>query len=408
MVGRERGTPQTVPVGLAIGIALASLLMIGGCQQSRSWLDGKATPLNRAVPNTSSVKAGNSAFHTSPGKALEQPTPEQPLLAIQLAQGKSHRCALKSDGTVWCWGDNSHGQLGDGTKTKQSLPVKSKLMGKVVQISAGDSHSCAVIADGAVWCWGSNIYGQLGDGTSVDQASPVRVSELREVKEISLGNHHSCARNRKGRVWCWGDNSHGQVGAKSKVIQVFEPYKLPQFSGAIQVSSGPTYSCARRSNGTVWCWGLMPGKKIAKKTKTKARTPGRVKALGHASNVVTGDLGTFVISKTGRVFGMVADEKGNLGKALKSFKKARQIAVAKNHVCARKADGAVWCFPAQAVPEASSASKGAPVPGLKDVVEIQMKDSQACARKANGTVWEWSPETAGGIQINVPITRGGG
>ena len=120
------------------------------------------------------------------------------------AEGPS--LALKSDGTVWAWGDNRGGQLGNGTADSNAhpLPVQVSGLSKVVASTSGDYHSLALKSDGTVWAWGYNAEGQLGDGTTTSRFSPVQVSGLSGVAAIAGGVYHSLAVRTDGTVWAWG------------------------------------------------------------------------------------------------------------------------------------------------------------------------------------------------------------
>src|SRR5437867_9172740 len=127
---------------------------------------------------------------------------------VQVAAGEqgavSHSCAVRR-GTVYCWGDNLYGQLGDGTGTRSNTPVAVLGISDAVQVSAGTVHTCAVLASGTVGCWGEGARGQLGDGTSpAAQYSPVPVSGLTDAVQIDSGGDHSCALRATGAVSCWG------------------------------------------------------------------------------------------------------------------------------------------------------------------------------------------------------------
>src|SRR5262245_54468382 len=136
----------------------------------------------------------------------------------EVAVGEYHCCARKTDGTLWCWGRNNYGQLGDGATVDKTTPVQagaSTLGNGVAEVALGEYHGCARKTDGTLWCWGRNNYGQLGDGRAVDKATPVQagVSTLgNAVAEISLGDSHTCARRTDGTLWCWGYNYVGQLG----------------------------------------------------------------------------------------------------------------------------------------------------------------------------------------------------
>jgi len=180
---------------------------------------------------------------------------------VQLALGFTHSCALKRDGTVWCWGGNASGQLGDGTKEDRATASRRAMIDDVVQIGAALHHSCAVKRDGTVWCWGLNNRGQLGDGSVVDSPRPVRALSVADVVQVALGGYetngpvsHTCARGGDGRVWCWGANAFGQLGDGTSTSRD-EPTPVPGLEDALDVGAGATHSCAVRGGGGVWCWG---------------------------------------------------------------------------------------------------------------------------------------------------------
>ena len=114
--------------------------------------------------------------------------------------------AVKKDGTVWAWGDNYFGQLGDGTTQRRDTPVKVSGLAGVAAVAAGSGHSLAVKKDGTVWAWGSNVSGELGDGTTQNRRTPVPVSGLTDVVAVAAGYHHSLALKSDGSVWMWGYN----------------------------------------------------------------------------------------------------------------------------------------------------------------------------------------------------------
>lgn len=112
-----------------------------------------------------------------------------------------------SDGTVWAWGDNMYGQLGQGSTATVAGPVLVGGLNNVVAVAAGARHCLAVRNDGTVWAWGENSGGRLGDGTSVDRSSPVRVVGLGGVVAVAAGVSHNLALKSDGTVWTWDANS---------------------------------------------------------------------------------------------------------------------------------------------------------------------------------------------------------
>ena len=169
------------------------------------------------------------------------------------AEGAS-TCAVKTDGTVWCWGDNSYGQLGDGASLDSSVPQAVSGLADIVQIAMGERHVCALEADGTLWCWGFNDAGQLGDGSLTTRRTPVSVAT--GVTQVSCGGKHTCVVKTDGNAWCWGDNAFGQLGDGSYVdsataVQVTGIDTPP----VVHVSAGNQHSCALRSEGYSYCWG---------------------------------------------------------------------------------------------------------------------------------------------------------
>ena len=140
--------------------------------------------------------------------------------AVGIGTGNFHACAVKADGSVACWGDNSEGQLGDGTLVKKTRPVAVAGLSGVVAISTGSAHNCALKADGTVSCWGANSRGQIGDGTAGtanNKTAPVAVTGLSGVSALAAGSAYNCALKTDGSAVCWGWNIDGSIGDGTNV-----------------------------------------------------------------------------------------------------------------------------------------------------------------------------------------------
>jgi alpha-tubulin suppressor-like RCC1 family protein len=190
--------------------------------------------------------------------------PSVPNSAIQIAAGNRHTCAVMADHSAWCWGDDTDGELGDGLfRTGEDAEVEvpspvTALGNNVAQISAGGGTTCAVKLDGSAWCWGYSGNGELGDGTTTSNATPVAVTGLGSgVAEVSAGWGFTCAVKTDGSLWCWGWNQYGQLGNGTTTDSSI-PVRA-SIANVVEVSTPNTAgwsACARKSDGSVWCWGL--------------------------------------------------------------------------------------------------------------------------------------------------------
>ena len=175
----------------------------------------------------------------------------------QVSAGSVHALALKTDGTVWSWGYNGFGQLGNGTTNASSSPVQVSGLTGVSYIAAGDASSYAVKSDGTAWSWGHNDSGQLGDGTIVDKTTPVQVSNLTGVSKISAGVHHALALLTNGGLYAWGSNDNVQLGNGSTTDSSI-PVGVTGLSAAgsvTSISAGAYHSLAIKADGTAAAWG---------------------------------------------------------------------------------------------------------------------------------------------------------
>ncbi len=172
----------------------------------------------------------------------------------QVAAAERHTCAIQSDGTLWCWGDNSYGQLGQGDTVPSSQPLQVGLDSDWRQVSAFGPHTCAVKEDDSLWCWGNNVYGQLGIAEVGHQLSPTRIDSDVAFVTVTTGQFHTCALDSDNDSHCWGLNAEGQLG-----IAAIPDYISPaQYNKASwkAVASGEDFTCGIKEDDSLWCGGI--------------------------------------------------------------------------------------------------------------------------------------------------------
>ncbi len=171
-----------------------------------------------------------------------------------IAAGGSHTVALKSDGTLWAWGDNDYGQLGDGTTTDKATPTQIGSATNWSAIAAGSRHTVGLKSDGTLWTWGRNPYGQLGDGTTVDKYSPTQVGSATNWSTVAAGRHHTASLTSDGTLWAWGRNDYGQLGDGTTASKN-TPTQIGSATNWSAVAAGGHHTVAIKTDGTLWTWG---------------------------------------------------------------------------------------------------------------------------------------------------------
>ena len=202
--------------------------------------------------------------------------------------GRKYSLALREDGTVWAWGNNENGNLGDGTYENRSTPEQVQGLDGVAAIAAYH-NSFALRKDGTVWAWGNNIFGQLGDGTTTHRSTPVQVQGIDRVVAISAGSSHSLALRNDGTVWAWGLNAYGQLGnGTATEYNTLEkryppnpvPMQVENLSNVVAISAGTQHSLALRHDGAVLAWGLNNRGELGDGTLINKHIPVRVVGPG--------------------------------------------------------------------------------------------------------------------------------
>jgi alpha-tubulin suppressor-like RCC1 family protein len=165
-------------------------------------------------------------------------------------------CGIKQDLSAWCWGAGGSGQLGNGDPVSSATPVAVAGGHHWAMLTVGEVHACGIDTDGAGWCWGANTDGRLGDNTFSERHSPVRVTVAGTWETLDAGFQHTCGVTAGGAGWCWGWNSQGQLADGTDVTTYFPEPKANQLPGTwTDVAAGYFGSAGTKGSGTAWSWG---------------------------------------------------------------------------------------------------------------------------------------------------------
>jgi len=238
------------------------------------------------------VAASTGVEHAVSVAPLALAGPSMQLKATAIAVGQFYSCALTTETTVKCWGDDLHGQLGDGQSgagTLSSTPVQVTGLISVTAIAAGGYHTCALLEDGTVKCWGFNNFGQLGNGASgAGIATPVSVIGLTGVTAITAGDAHTCAL-AGGSVYCWGQSQYGRLGNGNLSSGINNtPVAVSNLLSVTAIAAGGGHTCALKLGGSVQCWGYNLYGQLGDGLKLNLSSPMTDTGLISATAVIAG------------------------------------------------------------------------------------------------------------------------
>ncbi|MGA9140433.1 MAG: hypothetical protein WBZ29_09430 [Methanocella sp.] len=347
--------------------------------------------------------------------------------------GGFYAIAVYDNGTVFGWGDNLDGWgdnlvgvLGvtDGryVYTPVQLPIDN-----IKAVSAGLGYVLALKNDGTVWAWGKNTYGNLGDGTTDSSVVPVQVKGLTDVVAVAAGGGHSLALKSDGTVWSWGRGVYGELGTgaispleqdgiRRDTIKVLEPVKV-NISSVVAIDAGTFFSVALKADGTVWAWGDDRGERdfLGDYTHEAKSLPTRV-AIDNVTAVACGYSHTLVLKDGGTVWGWGANwnyQLGTLGDyvqvapvKVEEFSDAVAIAAGYSNSYAIRSDGSVWAWGSDTDGELGNGVAHMPpvmdpvrVVGIKGVTRISAGNSYCLAIRNDGSLWAWGRGSEGQMGI---------
>ncbi|MDR0770845.1 MAG: hypothetical protein LBE75_06555 [Burkholderiales bacterium] len=360
-----------------------------------------------------------------------------PISFTQLSTGSlsGHFCGIGADGLAYCWGNNTHGQLGNGSTTDSSVPVAvdttGALSGQTIkQIATGHVHTCALAADDQAYCWGYNAFGQLGNNSATASPVPVAVNtdgalSGQPLKQIAAGYLHTCALAADDRAYCWGDNDSGKLGNNSTADSTVPVAVVT--SGALsgqtlkQIVAGSYHTCALAADDRAYCWGgNNHGQLGNNSTHTPSPVPVAVDTAGALSGqtlkqIATNDRHTCALAADDQAYCWGRNDYGQLGNnstaasspvpvavvttGALSGQPLQQIAAGYLHTCTLAADDQAYCWGLNSTGQLGNGSTtDSSVPVAVDTTgalsgqalqQIAAGDYHTCALAADGRATCW-------------------
>ncbi|GAB3787640.1 RCC1 domain-containing protein [Nocardioides pacificus] len=330
------------PEDLPPGISLSSAGVLSGTPTTTGSWTLRYTVSNTASPVFDHPVAGEVQIQVTAASEASR----------SVAAGGEHSCVIRTDGTLWCWGLNDRGQLGHGQGgNAATAPVQVGNATDWRSVSAGGASTCAVRTNGSLWCWGLNHRGQLGLGTNKSRPTPTQVGSATDWREVSVGWFGACGIRTDGSLWCWGDNSAGQIGDGTTTRRL-APVKVPGADWR-NVDVGGWHTCATTGAGSLSCWGRNDFGEIGDGTIANRRQPTPVAGDGWA-DVAASWSHSCGVTRGGEVRCWGRNDRGQLGDGTQRDRRrptlvsggleAREVATGDVHSCATAANGATWCW----------------------------------------------------------------
>ena len=339
--------------------------------------------------------------------------------------GGSEQIILKTDGTVWDWGLNSEGQLGNGTTNNAAIPGQVLGPGgigyltSVAAIMGGEIHNFALKTDGTVWSWGWNLFGQLGDGSanwgysSNYSTTPVQVFGLTSVKSLGGRGYHSLALKTNGTVWTWGCNRNGQLGDGGIYNGINTPVQVIGLINPVSISGGGFFSLALMTDGSVRAWGQGNHGECGNGGNTNNPAPVRVAGLSNIVAISGGWFHSLALRSDGTAWSWGNNNKGELGDGttnnqytpvkVPGLSNIVSVSAGDGNSMARQSDGTIWKWGDNIYGELGNGASDAnahpvpiQVPGLSNVVLSACRDYHNICIRPDGTIWVWGDNRYGG------------
>ena len=335
--------------------------------------------------------------------------------ARAISAGNTHTSAVRNDGTVWTWGLGSQGQLGDGTSgigVRTLTPLQVPGLDGVATVEDSHTFVLALKSNGTVWGWGNNFSGQLGDGTSQTRTRPVQTVGLTNVKGLAAGDFFSAAVKTDGTVWVWGG-----TGILSTAPDInTTPVQMPAFTNVTAIAAGSRHLLMLRTDKTVWSIGTNEFGQLGDGTITRRTSPVQVTGLSGVARIAAGAEFSLALKEDGTVWAWGLNVNGTLGPGGGSMNfdahpipvqvtglpaGMTSIAAGDRSCLAIASNGTVWGWGdnssgqlGQGVTITQNPTPGQ-IPNFGNVVAVSSGNRHSVALKSDGSVWAWGGNSDG-------------
>jgi len=325
--------------------------------------------------------------------------------------------AIKTDGSLWGWGSNSEGQLGNGTKIRREIPGKIGSSNDWAMVSVGIGHVVAIKKDGSLWAWGRNSYGQLGDGSTIEKLTPTRIGNDTDWKNVSAGGFNTTATKNDGSLWAWGVGMLGDGTTNGKNV----PTRIGTGFDWQNTSGGSSFTIALKQDGSLWGWGENTYGQLGDGTNTNKLFPTRIGLSNDWKTISAGGSYTVALKNDGSLWTCGSNSDCQLGDGTIINKNLitrvgadtdwEVISGGISHTMAIKKDGSLWGWGNNGnrqlgldfyITRASSPTRAG---SSYDWKVVSANVYSTVALKINNSYWGWGSNYSGQLGDNTTIDK---
>ncbi|MGD0658739.1 MAG: CFI-box-CTERM domain-containing protein [Syntrophorhabdales bacterium] len=336
-----------------------------------------------------------------------------------IAAGLNHTLAIKADGTLWAWGDNSTGQLGDGSTVSQLGPEQIAPSFTWTAVAAGSGFTIAINSDGTRWAWGDNSTGGLGDGTTTQQNGPEQIAPSLTWTAVAAGSNFAAGIESDGTLWAWGDNASGQLGIGSTGGSSTAPLQEGRAFTWTAVAAGSNFAAGIESDGTLWAWGDNASGQLGIGPGGTSGIPIQISTATNWTAVTAGKDFALALRSDNSLWAWGNNSSGQLGdggtvqpsgpeQIVPSFTWTA-VAAGSNFTVALRADGSLWAWGDNSngqlgIGSTSGSASPVQVP-LFGWTAVAAGSNFIAALRADGTLWAWGNNGSGQLGDGTTVTR---